>query len=220
MNLLILSIAPVVVLAFYIIYRDKYEREPFGMLLRALLAGMLTIPPIIVVERIIANLAPAGGMLNGFYEAFAVAGFTEELFKFIALYIVIWSNKNFNEKFDGIVYAVFVSLGFATIENIQYVFANGENVAYLRAFTAVPAHALFGVAMGYYFGLAKFFPGKRNIFLIRSFLEAFVLHGAYDFILMSGKSGLLWLFIPYILYLWYIGLKRMKHLSDISIYRK
>ena len=220
MNLLILSIAPVVVLAFYIFYRDKYEREPFGMLLKAIVSGMIIVLPIIILEKFISVFSPQYGVTKGFYQAFLVAGFSEELFKFLAFMLVIWRNKNFNEKFDGIIYAAFISLGFAVVENILYVFESGTQVAYLRAFTAVPGHALFGVTMGYYLGLAKFFPDKRKLYLSRAFLEPFVLHGVYDFILMAGQPRLLGLFIPYILYLWFIGLRRIKHLSNISIYRK
>lgn len=220
MYLLILSIAPVVLIAGYIIYRDRYEREPFGMLLKAIVIGALTPLPIIIIERFLQQFNPATeGVVYGFYNAFVVAAFSEETIKFIALFIVIWRNVNFNEKFDGIVYATFVSLGFAAVENIMYVFENGEQTAYLRAITAVPAHALFGITMGYYFGLAKFYTQRRRVLLLRCVIEPIILHGIYDFILMAGNYRLLGLFIPYIAYLWFIGLKRLKSLSDVSIYR-
>jgi RsiW-degrading membrane proteinase PrsW (M82 family) len=76
---------------------------------------------------------------------------------------VLYNNKNFNEPFDGIVYAVIVSMGFATIENIIYVFQYGFATGILRLFTAVPAHAAFGILMGYFLGKAKFTHGKSSI---------------------------------------------------------
>ena len=76
--------------------------------------------------------------------------------KFLAFYVFFWKERNFNEKFDGIVYAVYIALGFAGIENIVYAFTGGVGVGLVRALTAVAAHALFGVVMGFYFGLAGF----------------------------------------------------------------
>jgi len=220
MNLLILALAPVVIILVYVYIRDKYEREPIGFLLKALLVGMLIVIPVIFVEDFLSgfsNLFP--GLLHAAYDGFVVAAFTEELFKFIAFMWLIWNNKNFNEKFDGIVYAVFISLGFAAVENVMYVFSNGAGVAYLRAFTAVPAHALFAVAMGYHLALAKFDVGEKSQHLFKAMLYAVLLHGFYDFILMSQNTYLLLLFIPFIIYMWYIGFKRMKLHSDISKFR-
>ena len=105
MNLLIIALAPVLIILIYVYVRDKYEKEPIGLLIKALFAGAFVVVPIIFVESF---LSIYGGMFTGYtsvaYTAFVVAAFTEELFKFIALYIVIWKNKEFNEKFDGIVY--------------------------------------------------------------------------------------------------------------------
>ena len=148
-----------------------------------------------------------------------VAAWTEETFKFAALLILFWQNVQFNEKFDGIVYACFVSLGFAGVENILYVFDGGVGVGWLRAFTAVPAHALFGVLMGYQFGLARFYPKERYRRLILALLIPFVLHGIYDFILMSGHPYLLLIFLPYIVFLWIFGFRHIRDLSRRSIFR-
>lgn len=221
MKLLILALAPVFIIAFYVYYRDKYEKEPFWLLLKALGLGCLITVPVIFAERFLSALMPelshAG---TAFYNAFLVAGFTEELFKYLAFMFLIWTNKNFNEKFDGIVYAVFISLGFAGIENILYVFNHGEFVGYTRMVISVPAHALFGITMGYYLGLAKFYKKSRNIHLIRSFIYPVVLHGIFDFILMLGNYKLLLIFIPYVIFLYIDGFRRMKDLSNRSIFRR
>ena len=138
-KLLLLALAPVIVIAVYIYIRDKYEKEPINMLLKALGAGILITIPVLFVERFLSAIMPAfPPQGQAFYSAFVVAGFTEELFKFLALYILIWSNRNFNEKFDGIVYAVFISLGFAGIENILYVLHHGTGTGYIRAIVSVP----------------------------------------------------------------------------------
>ncbi len=219
-NLLILAIAPVVIIAIYIYFRDKYEKEPFLMLLKALGAGILIVVPVVFAERAISSFMPALPQQGeAFYTAFLVAGFTEELFKFLALYIIIWSNRNFNEKFDGIVYAVFISLGFAGVENIMYVLQHGAETGYIRAIISVPGHALFGVTMGYYFGLARFYNEKRKKFLIRSFFYPVILHGIFDFILMLGNYRLLAGFIPFVIFLYIDGIRRMKRLSECSIFR-
>ncbi len=218
--LLLLALAPVVIIASYIYFRDKYEKEPIQLLLLSLLAGSLIVIPIVFAERFMTYLGNGfEGVLLGGWNAFMVAALCEEVFKFSALYLLIWKNKAFNEKFDGIVYATFISLGFAGIENVLYVFGNGINTGLTRAITAVPAHAIFGISMGFFFGLAKFYPKKRNYYLKISFLLPFLLHGIYDFILMAGLTYLLLLFIPFLVYLWIFGFKKMKNLNNRSFYR-
>jgi RsiW-degrading membrane proteinase PrsW (M82 family) len=219
-NLLFISLAPVLIIAFYIYSRDKYEKEPLSILLRALLAGVLVVLPVVLIEKLLT--LPTEGM-EGLpyvaYTAFVVAGLTEEGMKFLAFYFFFWNNKNFNEKFDGIVYSVFIALGFAGIENILYVFTGGYGVGLIRALTAIPAHALFGVAMGYYFSLARFNTQHRSLYLILAFLLPFVFHGLYDFLLMGNSPILLIVFIPLFIYFWISGFKKMSLLSDASSFR-
>ena len=220
MNLIIIALAPVLIIAFYIYVRDKYEREPLGLLVLALIAGCLITIPVVFVE---GWLGIPLSYLNGYpaaaWNAFAVAAFTEELFKYLAFLILFWSNRNFNEKFDGIVYASFISLGFAGVENILYVTQGGAGVGLLSAFTAVPAHALFGIVMGYQLGLARFYPREKLRRLFLALALPILLHGVYDFILMSGHPFLLLVFIPYLFFLWIFGFRRMRELSDSSIFR-
>ncbi len=221
MKLLFISLAPVVVISFYVYIRDKYDKEPLSILISALLVGALASIPILFIERQIEQLSTffSDPLSLAAFNAFAVAAFSEELIKMLALFIIIWNNRNFNEKFDGIVYAVFISLGFAAIENILYVFNHGYDVGVARAFTAVPAHAFFGITMGYYFGLARFYPDKRYRYLAASFTLPFLFHGIYDFILMSEYNYYLYFFIPFILLLFYLGMKQMKSLSEQSFFR-
>lgn len=220
MDSLIISLTPVVIVAAYIWFRDKYEREPFPLLLISLLAGALIVIPVMAVE---AALSLAGENLEGLadaaWTAFAVAGFTEEMFKFIALFLLIWKNRHFNEKYDGIVYAAFISLGFAAVENVMYVMQDGHATGLLRAFTAVPAHAIFGIVMGYYTGMAKFYPKYRQRNKYMALFVPMLLHGIYDFILMTGYEWLWLFFLAFVIFLYITGLKRMKLLSDHSYFR-
>jgi RsiW-degrading membrane proteinase PrsW (M82 family) len=132
---------------------------------------------------------------------------------------LIWRSPSFNEKFDGIVYAVFVSLGFAAVENVMYVMDGGLQTAAIRAVTAVPAHAIFGVTMGYYLGIAHMYEELRKPYLFRALAIPILLHGIYDFILMVEIGWLLILFIPYVILLYIIGMRKMKTLSNASIFK-
>ena len=225
MTLLAVSLAPVILLLLYLYKRDKYEKEPKKLLAKALIFGALTVLPVFFIETWLSGYwdnkynYPANKLLTAAYDSFIVAAFTEELFKFLVFIIFIWSNKNFNEKFDGIIYAVYISLGFAAIENIMYVFGSGIGTGLIRAFTAVPAHTIFGITMGYFLAWAKFNPSKRFIYIALSISVPIALHGFYDFILMSQHNILLLLFIPYLIFMIIIGLRQMKHLSKISIFK-
>jgi len=220
MAVLLASLAPVFIILFYIYFRDKYEREPLGMLIKALLLGIVIVIPVIFVERFLMNLSPQfGKVAEAAYHAFVVAGFTEELFKFLGLYLLVWKSSSFNEQFDGIVYAVFVSLGFAGVENVLYVMDGGMQTALIRAITAVPAHAIFGVTMGYYLGIAHRYDELKGSYLSRALLIPILLHGIYDFILMVEIGWLLLLFIPYVIVLYFMAIKKIKRLSNSSIFK-
>lgn len=220
MILLLLSLAPVFILLSYVYFRDKYEKEPIDLILRGLLAGAVILFPVAFLEHGISALLPGlTGIMKAAFDGFVVAGATEESAKFLLLFLLFWRNRNFNERYDGIVYAVSVSLGFAAIENIFYVFDGSLSVGFLRALTAVPGHTLFGVLMGYYFGLAKFQPEQKEEFLWKAFTIPWLFHGTYDFLVLSGHPLLVLGFIPFLFILWRIGLKRMKQHSDASLFR-
>ena len=115
-------------------------------------------------------------------HAFLLVALIEEFSKFIFVRGVLYKNKHFNEPFDGIVYSVMVSMGFATFENILYAFQNGIGTAVFRMFTAVPAHACFAILMGYYLGKAKF-EHRKAYFAWYGLGIAALFHGAYDYFL-------------------------------------
>jgi len=221
MLLLAAALAPSAALVYYFYSRDKYEKEPRLLLLKAFIMGGGLVIPVLFIEMTldIFNITE-NHILSAGYTAFIVAGLVEEAFKFLFFFLYIWKNREFNEMYDGIVYSVFISLGFATVENIAYVLSTGMSTAAIRAFTAVPAHALFAVAMGYYLGIAKFAgPQYRQKYIRKGFIAPVLLHGIYDFILLSQKFYLLILFIPYMLYLWKRGLKNVEELVEFSPFR-
>ncbi|HWR60921.1 MAG TPA: PrsW family glutamic-type intramembrane protease [Clostridia bacterium] len=221
MLLLAAALAPSAALIYYFYTRDKYEKEPRLVLLKSFLMGGGLVIPVLFVEMILDIFNVSDNyILSAGYTAFIVAGLVEEAFKFLFFFLYIWKNREFNEMYDGIVYSVFISMGFATVENLAYVLSTGMSTAAVRAVTAVPAHALFAVAMGYYLGIAKFAgPRYRQKYLRRGFIIPVMLHGIYDFILLSHKFYLLVLFVPYMLYLWKRGLSNVEELVGFSPFR-
>ena len=186
MNLLLLAIAPVMVVIVWIYYKDKIEKEPKSFLFKNFIFGA-TVSVIItwILSAVVNSVYPllkTNDIFETFLKAFIYVALIEEFAKYVIVRFLAQPNKEFNEKFDGIVYAVMVSMGFACLENILYVFEYGVKVGFLRAFTAVPAHATFGVLMGYFMGQAKFSENRvqKNI---TGLLIATFFHGAYDFFL-------------------------------------
>ena len=219
MFLLSLTVAPVLVILCYIYFRDTYEKEPIAVLLKTFAGGACILFPVMFIEigldALWGSVHAKQGVAYAVFTSFFVAGFNEEIFKFAVLAFLIWRRKEFNERFDGIVYAVFVSLGFALVENCFYVLSGGAGVGVIRMFTAVPAHAMFGAAMGYYFGHARFMPVKRKQYLFLALAVPISIHGLYDFILLSKIEMLLGLFVPFMLYLLY---KTHRFLKEHSLH--
>jgi RsiW-degrading membrane proteinase PrsW (M82 family) len=183
-----LAIAPGVGITFFIYFRDKYEKEPFRLLHNCFLFGLLSIVPAILIEMGMGRLGlnENQGMLKTLVYAFLVVGMAEEMCKFFFLRMYAFPKKDFNEPFDGIVYSIMISMGFATIENVMYVAFEGLGTAVLRMFTAVPLHAVCAIIMGYFVGKAKFarFP-LRNMILGCGI--AVFIHGLYDFFLFQQE---------------------------------
>lgn len=183
--LLALAIAPGLAISIFIYRKDKFEKEPPAFLITAFVLGMVAIVPAILIEYSGAVFSVYGdSTVMTLIYAFIVIGFTEEFCKFFVLRFYAYKKPEFNEPFDGITYSVMVAMGFATLENIFYVFQFGMSNAFWRMFTAVPAHASFGIVMGYYAGLAKFSLNPKSL-LFRGWFYAALLHGAYDFSLMD-----------------------------------
>ncbi|WP_066218711.1 PrsW family intramembrane metalloprotease [Formosa haliotis] len=185
MNLLLLALAPIIVIIVYIYCKDKYEKEPKLFLFYNFLLGAFVSVFITTIISLLFNFTlpfNEPNVVHQFLKAFFVVGFTEEFSKYIIVRYVAQPNKEFNEPFDGIVYAIMVSMGFAASENILYVLQGGFQTGLVRAFTAVPAHAVFAILMGYFMGKAKF-SNQRIKYNLTGLGLAILFHGGYDFFL-------------------------------------
>ncbi|MCF7560928.1 PrsW family glutamic-type intramembrane protease [Sabulilitoribacter multivorans] len=195
MKLLLTAVAPVFIIILFIYIKDKYEKEPKRLLIYNFLLGAfvsIVITTILYyVFDVILPLRDNMSVMQQFIKAFFVVGLIEEFSKYIIVRYFAQPNTSFNEPFDGIVYAVMVSMGFAATENILYVLEGGYKTALIRAFTAVPAHATFGILMGYYMGKAKF-SNNRVVLNLTGLLLAIVFHGAYDFFLFIDFVPGIW----------------------------
>lgn len=193
-SLLALAVAPGVAIGLYIYLKDQHEREPVMLLLISFFYGMLSTVITLVISFPLNMflVTKSHDVVGEFYNAFFKVALVEELSKFLFVRFVLFHNKNFNEPFDGIVYAVMVSMGFATLENIVYVYDFGVRTGILRMFTAVPAHAIFGVLMGYFVGKARFAPYRQFYYSVIGLGAAAVLHGAYDYFWFLSHLPALW----------------------------
>lgn len=191
MGLLALAIAPGIAICIFIYLKDKYNKEPLGLLVMSFILGMLTIIPAIILEKKFGlSIDSLGGASLSSVALFAygVVALSEEGCKFLVLRFYCYPKKAFDDPFDGIIYSVVVSMGFATLENIGYVLEHGIGTGITRMFLSVPAHATFGVLMGYHVGLAKFYPARRSWYLLLGILWPVVFHGTFDFFLFIGNS--------------------------------
>ena len=188
--LVIAAVIPAVWLLIKVYNADKLDKEPPGLLVSLVVMGVLSTLPASIAEQIGVTALGAvfgGGILHDLLLYFIVVGLSEEGFKYLLLRVRTWKSPHFNYQFDGVVYAVFVALGFALWENIGYVFSYGLATAAVRAVTAVPGHACFGVFMGVWYGAAKRceLAGDRSRarqYRLFAVVVPTLLHGCYDFI--------------------------------------
>ena len=179
MGLLAIAIAPALAIILFILYRDKLNREPPSVLFISFLLGVLCTIPAFALE-LLAKSFKTDGINQTIIFAFLGVAFVEELVKFIPLRLYAFTQKSFDEPLDGIVHGIMIGMGFASLENILYVYDHGMNTGLLRMFTAIPGHAAFGVLMGYYVGKAKFDYKNRLKLLVTGILLASFFHGLYD----------------------------------------
>lgn len=191
---LFLALLPSALILRYFLKRDAFP-EPRGAIAKTFLWGVASIVPAVILALILISIVPSvsDGDTSGAFARAAVISFfgaaiPEELFKFAVLFFYCRRLSHFDEPMDGIVYGVTASLGFATLENVLYVFDGGIGLAIMRGFTAVPGHALFGAVMGFYFGLAHFVPGRRRLYWA-AYLLPVLLHGLYNTPLMALHSN-------------------------------
>ncbi|MTH52199.1 intramembrane metalloprotease PrsW [Bacillus mangrovi] len=202
------GIAPGLAILCYFYLKDQFDTEPVYMVLRAFIFGMILVFPLMFIQYIIdvENL-----ISSEFLRVFFAYGFLEEFFKWFIFIVAIYPHVHFDEHYDGIVYGSAISLGFATLENILFLFANGLEFAIGRAVFPVSSHAIFGIIMGYYLGRSKFTEDSKDKkrWLMLSLFIPVVLHGVYDYILFTYKYWPL-IMLPFMLGLWWFALHKAK----------
>lgn len=230
--LLILAILPTIILGWYIYKNDKIEKESSGLLAALGASGLGAIAVTLTLSFISYAISPIFSADTSTLDplSLAVAVFIgialiEEFSKWIFVYIIAWKHREFNHVYDAIVYCVFVSLGFATLENILYVFsaanfAESLSIALNRMIFSVPGHTFFGVMMGYYLGLAKLtsvhgIKDKSRTNLILSILIPTIAHGFFDYFLMLGSNIGFILFLVFVVILFSVAINKIKRLSEI-----
>ncbi len=198
-----LAAAPSITLLLFFYLKDRYEPEPRAHVLAAFALGALAIAPswlgALGLERLVSvEWLALGGWPARLFEAGLMAAGTEELSKWLLFVAIVYRWQELDEPLDGVVYGVAAALGFATVENVLCVVRDGLAVGLLRALFAVPAHALFGAAMGYFMGRAKLGAGQhrgsdvttaqRRARLALAFAVPLLFHTAYDFLLLELRG--------------------------------
>jgi len=205
--LLSVSIAPALALFSFFYLRNQMATEPRRTLFHTFLYGAILTFPILFLQYIIneEQIFP-----NIIFQDVFFSGVVEEFFKWFILMIAIYHHIEFDDPYDGVLYGVSISLGFATVENILYMLSFGVDTAFMRALMPVSSHALFGVVMGYYLGRAKF--SKEDLSIqcrIFALFAPLILHIIYNFI-FTIEGNWTYIMIPFMLFLWWFALRKVK----------
>ena len=213
MSLLFATIFPSLLIVSIFVSSDKFK-EPTKEIIKVFLYGILITIPAYFLNTYLSEIWYSTNASEGIISSFLTAAPVEESLKLAVLYFFVYKMKDFNEPIDGIVYGVTVSLGFATLENIYYVYLLADYyettsmaMAIGRSFSAVPAHAVFGVFMGYFFMKYSFIKKKDN--LLFAFVVPFVLHGCYNLFLSSNY----YISLLLILISWIVALRMFSRLK-------
>lgn len=221
---IIIAILPIYLICLYIYKNDKHK-ETIHILLKLFIFGFFSCIPAAYLEYNLESLFESIKNINlivlFLYVSIGIA-LVEELFKWLILYGISYNNKEFDELYDMIVYAVFVSLGFATFENIIYVLNGGVSVGLIRSVTAIPSHAADAIVMGSYLGLAKLNDVNNNkktmkTNLILSIILPVIIHSIYDYLLLTKLTLCMILFSIFTLILYIYVIKKIKYISNNSI---
>lgn len=212
--LVLSAIVPAIVLLIWVYKSDKLEKESGSFLWRLVVSGILSTLIALVLERVFSWLLDATVSQDSVWYNiilyFIIVAFSEEGAKYFMLWRRTWKSPEFNCLYDGVVYAVFVALGFALWENVSYVLSYGFATALVRAFTAVPGHACFGVFMGVFYAFARMEMnrnkrGLANLFRVLCVVIPALIHGSYDYIATMQTENSTWIFLAFIVVLFVIS---------------
>lgn len=226
--LFLLALLPVILLGLYTYSKDR-NKEPKSLLLKLFFSGFLSVALTLIISLFLRKIFPlfsgetsSFSPLELFIYTFIFVAFIEEISKFIMIYKVGYNNKEYDQLYDMIVYAVFVTLGFAWIENILYVFQGGISTAITRLLFAVPGHVADAVFMGYYLSLTKLADINKdkklkNKYLFLSIFIPTVLHGIYDFLVYSSNYIFIIIFFIFIFILFMKARKKIKQMANMRV---
>ena len=227
LNLLLAALSPAVIIIYIFFQHDhQYNKEPYSLLVKCFFAGVLSAFVSLLLSTPLGMLGFDKGVEGAFYDAFFIAAVPEEMAKFLMLHLVVSRAHAFDQYYDGVLYAVCVSMGFAALENILYVREGGYSVAITRAVLAVPGHMLFAVPMGFFYAFSRFQPERKNYFLALCLGVPILLHGTYDFGLMASgvlaenNPGTVLLILiallVFIIWMWRYGFKKIAHAKRLN----
>ena len=232
-NIILLTICflPCLFFLIYFYKEDKIEKEPFSLLIILFICGIISSCLTVIISMILKsnisfiNLSYSDlNLIQIIIKVLFGIVLVEELIKWLFVYLISWKNKNFNYIFDAIVYCVFLSMGFAFLENIIYVhtFNNYEiRTMIVRSLISVPSHIVYSANMGYYLGLAKYYlinndKKRAKKYKVLSLVIPVYFHLVYDLLLVSKNDFIFMFFIFYNLVTYYITYTRIKKLSSIK----
>ncbi len=185
METLLITILPSLLIVTFFVKSDRFP-EPTNQIVKMFFYGILLCFPAFYLNSALIGVYANTEIGDGLISSFLSAAPIEEVLKFTVLYSLVYKMKDFNEPIDGFVYGVTVSLGFATLENIYYVYVlndyfdtSSQSLAILRSFSAIPAHGVFGATMGYFFMKYSFISKQNNLALCM--IVPILLHGSYNF---------------------------------------
>lgn len=188
--LVALSITPGIFIMVSIYNLDRYDKEPLWLLALAFILGAIILYlDIDILEYIFSHVNSENKLIRIGQESM-ITSLIEEFLKFLVVFLIIFPNKHFDEPFDGIVYSVFVAMGFATAENLTFVMQSTTSTAFLRMISAIPAHFVFAVMMGFYLGKAK--THKTALYVSLALIIPFIFHSFYDYFLFMNFVPGLW----------------------------
>ncbi len=221
------AVIPAVVLLVKVYKVDHLDKESprllWNLVVRGVIATVFAMLTEWIGEFVLSSFVQEGTILYNFLLYFIVVAVSEEGFKYLLMKQRTWKDPEFNFQFDGVVYAVFVSLGFALWENISYVLMYGFGTALVRAVTAVPGHACFGVFMGAWYGLAKKYESygmhsQSKTCRVVALLSSIVLHGCYDFTASIENQNYAWIFVAFVVVMFLVAFRLVKKLSQNDRY--
>lgn len=207
MAILTAAISPAVAIMTFIYLSKRLELEPLPLIIRMFIIGFIMVFPITFIQY---AFEAEGIFQTPVMKSIFLAGMLEEFFKWFFLLFVAYRHSDLDHHYDGVIYGVAISLGFATIENILYLFENGIEIAMLRAIFPVSSHALFGIIMGFYLGKAKFYPDTRARSLMLALFIPVSLHSLYNYIITVQPATWVYWIVPFMLVLWMVGVRKIR----------